>query len=170
MEMSFRGQYDKELFYQAVLLANRPTRSRRLMNNMLLLFVFAAGVVLAMRLIESGDILDHATYITVLMIVAAFTLRPLIQPRLAARSLWADPGVQRKLNGTISNQGITYILPNGKNHIPGENINRLRKRPGVVTMITITGLLLIFPQRFFKNVPDWNRFNRLIEKKVISIK
>jgi hypothetical protein len=136
----------------------------------MLFFVLAAGVVLVMRLIESGDILKHATYITLLLIVAAFTLRPLLQPRLAARTLWANPGVQRKLNGTISNQGFTYILPNGKNHIPWENINRMRKRPDLVTMITITGLLLVFPQRFFKNVADWDRFNRLLDKKVVSIK
>lgn len=170
MEISFRGQYDKDLFYKAVVLANQPVRSRRTMNLFMLLFVFAAGVVLVRRLIESGDILNYATYIALLMIVAAFVLRPILQPRLAARTLWANPTVQRKLNGTITNQGLTYILTNGQNRIPWENINRVRRMPNLVTLITITGLLLVFPKRFFKNQADWNRFNRLLEKKVVSIK
>ena len=170
MEISFRGQYDKNLFYKAVILANSPLRNRRTMNLFMLVFVFAAGVVMVKRVIESGDILSNAAYLTLLMIVAAFTLRPIIQPRLAARTLWANPAVQQKLRGTITNKGFTYILTSGQNHIPWENINRLRRRPDLVTMIAITGLLLVFPKRFFKNGSDWARFNKLIEKKIVSIR
>lgn len=169
MEISFRGQYDKDLFYKAVILANQPVRSRRIMNLFMSFFVLVAGVVLVMRLIEGGDILNHATYIALLMIVAAFVLRPILQPRLAARTLWANPAVQQKLNGTITNQGITYMLANGQNRIPWENINRVRRMPDLVTFVTITGLLVVFPKRFFKNQADWNRLNRLLEKKVVRI-
>lgn len=170
MEISFGGQYDKALFYKAVLLANQPPRQRRIINNLMVIFMLAAGVVLVVRLVESRDVFENAPLITVLMIVAAFSLRSLLQPRLTARSLWANPGVRRKINGTISNRGITYILPNGNNQILWENINRIKKKPDLVTMITINGLLLIFPQWFFKNISDWNRFYSLIEKKVVSIK
>jgi len=170
MEISFRGQYDKDLFYKAVVLANQPVRSRRTMNYFVLVFVFAAGVVLVRQVIESGDVLSNAGYLALLMIVSALTLRPIIQPRLAARTLWSNPAVQKKLKGTITNQGLNYVLANGQNRILWENINRVRQRPALVTLITITGLLLVFPKRFFKNDADWNRFNKLIEKKIVPVK
>lgn len=170
MEISFRGQYDKDLFYQAVVLANQPDRQRRIMNYFMLVFVFAAGIVLVRTLFESGEILGNAGYIALVMIVGALTLRPMIQPRLAARTLWANPAVQQKLQGKINKQGLTYKLTQGQNRIPWEKIKRVRVKPALVTMITITGLLLVFPRRFFKNDADWNRFIKLIEMKVVSIK
>ena len=142
MEISFSGQYDQALFHKAVILANQPPRSRRIMNSLMVVFVLAAGVVLLQRILETGNILDHATYIALVMIVAAFVTRPFVQPRLAARSLWKNPSVQQKLKGTINNHAITYVLENGQNRIPWENINRLRKTPELVTLVTITGLML----------------------------
>jgi len=169
MEISFSGQYDKALFNRAVILANQLRRNRRIMNLFMLMFVIVASVVLVQRMIESGSLLDNATYIALVMIVAAFVTRPYIQPRLAARSLWKNPSVQRKLTGTINNQAITYILESGQNRIPWENINRLRKTPDLVTMVTITGLMLVFPRRFFRNDADWERFNKLVGNKVVHI-
>ena len=170
MEISFRGQYDKDLFYRAVILANQPPRNRRLMNLFMGIFVLAAGVILVQRVIESGNILENAAYIALLMIVAAFVVRPIFQPRLAARRMWNNPALQRPLAGIVDKQGITYTLEAGQNHIPWENINRMKKNAAMVTLVTITGLLLIFPNRFFKNDADWGRFNALIEKKVIVVK
>lgn len=170
MEISFRGQYDKDLFYKAIILANQPARNRRVMNLFMALFVLAAGVVLVQRVLESRNILENAAYIALVMIVAAFVVRPYLQPRLAARTLWDNPSVQRPLQGTITSRGITYIFDAGQKHISWETINRMRKNPVMVTLVTITGLTLIFPQRFFKNDADWQRFNALIEKKVIAVK
>ncbi len=167
MEISFRGQYDKESFYKAVILANQPPRNRKIMNWFMLVFVLAAGAVLVERVIESKDITGNAVYITLLSLVAAFVIRPYLQPRLAARNLWNNPSVQQPLKGTIDNRGIVYNLPQGQNHIPWEIINRMRKNSNMVTLITITGLLLVLPKRFFKNDADWNRFNTLVEKKII---
>jgi len=167
MEISFRGQYDKETFYKAVILANQPPRSRRIMNLFMLVFVLAAGAVLVERVVESRDITGNAAYLALLSIVAAFVTRPFLQPRLAARTLWNNPSVQQPLKGTIDNRGIIYMLPQGQNHIPWEIVNRMRKNPTIVTLITITGLLLVFPKRFFKNEADWNRFNALVDKKII---
>jgi len=167
MEISFRGQYDKESFYKAVILANQPPRNRRIMNWFMLVFVLAAGAVLVGRVIESKDITGNAVYITLVSLVAAFVVRPYLQPRLASRTLWNNPSVQQPLKGTIDNRGIIYMLPQGQNHIPWEIINRKRKNSTMVTLVTITGLLLVFPKRFFKNDADWNRFNALVDKKIV---
>jgi len=170
MELSFRGQYDKETFYKAVVLANQPPRSRVIMNWFMLVFVLAAGAVLVDRVIESGDITANAAYIALLMIVAAFVARPFVQPRLAARGLWNNPSVQQPLQGTIDKRGIIYRLPQGENHFPWEIVNRMRRNSVMVTLVTISGLMLVFPRRFFRNEADWNRFNALVEKKVVSVR
>lgn len=167
MELSFRGQYDKKLFYQAVVLANQPPRNRVIMNWFMLVFVLVAGAILAERLIESRDIYGNAVYISLLALLAAFVVRPFLQPRLAARGLWNNPSVQGPLQGTIDKRGIIYRLPQGENHFPWEIVNRMRKNSVMVTLVTISGLMLVFPKRFFRNEADWSRFNALVEKKII---
>ena len=169
MEISFRGKYDQKLFYQAVILANQPPKSRRSVRTFMLVFIVIAFGVLISRLIESGDILGNATYIALIMLVGAFLGSSYLQPYLAARRLWQNPSVQQPLTGMISSKGILYKLVQGQNHIPWENLNRVRKKADLTTLVTITGLLLIFPKRFFRNEADWQRFNTLVDKKIIQI-
>ncbi len=77
MEISFRGQYDKELFFRSVMLANQPPKNRRFVRTFMFVFIIAATAVLVSRLIETGDILGNAAYIVVMMIVGAFLARSL---------------------------------------------------------------------------------------------
>jgi len=170
MEISFRGQYDKNLFFKSVMLANQPPKNRRFVQTFMLVFIAAAIGVLSMRLIESGDILGNATYIVLVMIIGAFLLRSYLQPYLAARELWANPSVQRKLAGVVTKRGIVYRLEAGSNEILWERFLRVRKVRGLTTLVTREGLLVIFPQHFFRNNADWERFNHLVDSKIVSIK
>ena len=170
MEISFRGQYDRELFFKAVRLANQPPKSRRFVQPFMLVFILIAIAILISRLIESGNILDNATYIVVVMIVGAFLARSYLQPFLAAREMWKNPSVRRKLEGVVTKKGITYRLEEGINEIPWERFLRVRKTRNLTTLVTRDGLLVIFPQHFFRNIRDWERFSRLVETNVISIK
>jgi len=169
MEISFRGQYDKELFFKSVMLANRPPKNRRFVQSFMLVFILVAIVVLISRLIETGDILDNAMYIVVVMIVSAFLVRSYLQPYLGARSMWASPSVRRRLAGVVTKNGITYRLEAGNNEIRWERFNRVRKAKNLVTLVTREGLLVIFPRTFFKNEADWQRFERLVDTKIVSI-
>lgn len=169
MEIAFRGQYDKTLFYKSVMLANRPPRNRRFVQSFLLAFIAVAIVVLIARLIETRDILGHATYITVVMLIGAFLARSYLQPYLAARKLWANPSVQRKLTGVVTKKGIEYRLKAGNNEILWERFTRVRKIQNLVTLVTREGLLVIFPRSFFKNEADWQKFERLVDTKIISV-
>jgi len=169
MEIPFHGQYDKELFFRSVQLANRPAGNRRYIRTFMLVFIAAAVVVLVSRLIESGDVLSNTTYIALIMLVGAFLVRSYLQPQFAARDMWRNPSVQRTLRGVITKKGITYRLKEGTNEIPWERFLRVRKTKNLTTLTTRDGLLLIFPQRFFKNESDWQRFNSLIDSKVVGI-
>jgi len=170
MEILFRGQYDRELFFKSVMLANQPPKNRLFVRTFLLLFVIVAVVVLISRLIESGDILGNATYITLILIIAAFLARSYLQPYLAAREMWANPSVRRNLAGVVRKRGITYRLDEGTNEIPWERFMRVRKVQNLTTLTTREGLLVIFPRHFFHNPADWERFNHLVDSKVVNIK
>lgn len=169
MEISFHGQYDKELFFKAVGLANQPPKSRRFVRTFMILFIAAAIVVLISRLIESGNILDNATYIVLVMLIGAFLVRSYLQPHLAAREMWSNPSVRMKLGGVVTKKGIIYRLEAGNTEILWERFLRVRKARNLTTLTTRDGLLVIFPQRFFKNQADWERFNSLVDSKVVSI-
>jgi hypothetical protein len=169
MEISFRGQYDKDLFFRSVMLANQPPKRRRFVRTFLSVFIVVAIAVLISRLIESGDILGHATYIVVVMILGAFLLRSYLQPYLGARSMWANPSVRRKLTGVITKKGILYRLEARNNEILWERFTRVRKVNNLITLVTREGLLVIFPRAFFKNDSDWQRFERLVDTKIVSI-
>lgn len=170
MEISFRGQYDKELFFKSVRLANQPPKNRRFVPIFMLVFIVVAIGVLVLRLIETGDILGNATYIVLIMIIGAFLIRSYLQPYLAAREMWTNPSVRRKLAGVVTKKGIVYQLEEGNNEIPWERFLRVRKARNLTTLTTREGLLVIFPQHFFKNDTNWQRFNSLVDSKVISIK
>jgi len=170
MEIPFHGQYDKELFFKAVRLANQPPRNRRFVRSFMLVFIVAAIAVLVSRLIETGDILANATYIVLVMIIGAFLARSFLQPHLAARTMWSNPSVQRNLRGVVTKRGITYRLEEGNNEIPWERFLRVRKAKNLTTLTTRDGLLVIFPSHFFKNQANWQRFNSLIGSKIVSIK
>jgi hypothetical protein len=169
MEIAFSGQYDKELFFRSVMLANQPPKNQRLVRSFMLVFILAAVVVLIARLIDTGDILGNAMYIAVVMIVGAFLARSYLQLYLGARSMWANPSVRRKLSGVVTKKGIRYQLEEGHNEILWERFNRVRKVNSLVTLVTREGLLVIFPRTFFKNDADWQRFERLVDTRIVPV-
>ena len=170
MQIPFRGQYDRDLFFKSVMLANQPPKNRLFVRRFMSVFVVAALGVLVTRLVETGDFLGNATYIVLVMIISAFLVRSYLQPYLAARQMWKNPSVRRKLVGTVTKKGIMYQLEEGHNEILWERFNRVRKARNLTTLVTREGLLVIFPQRFFRSYADWERFNRLVDSSIVSIK
>lgn len=151
------------------MLANQPPKNRRFVRSFLLVFILVAVVVLISRLIETGDIFGNVTYIVVVMIVGAFLLRSYLQPYLGARQMWKNPSVRRKLTGAVTKKGILYRLEAGNNEIPWERFTRVRKVNNLVTLVTREGLLVIFPRSFFKSDSDWQRFERLVDTRIVSV-
>jgi hypothetical protein len=169
MQINFRGQYNQALFYKAVRLANQSRKNRqRLMVFMFIISIAALGVLI-FRSIEAGGLQENPIFIAAALFLAVYTGFYLFQPYFAARKLWGNPGVRRELKGLVTNRGITYLLPEGENEIPWERISRLRKVTGLVTLVRRDGLLLIFPQEFFKNSADWRKFEVLAASKVSSL-
>ena len=169
MQIQFQGQYDRDLFFKAVALANRPPKNRqRLLSLMLVIAIGAIGVI-GYRIITSGDLLGNAVYLAAAIFMGGFVGQIFLRPYLAARKLWENPGVQRPLKGTITNQGITYVFPQGENKIGWNQFNRLQKTANLVTLVRKDGLLVVFPRNFFKSDSNWQKFNKLVASKVIPL-
>ncbi|HIE57567.1 MAG TPA: YcxB family protein [Anaerolineales bacterium] len=165
MQINFQGKYDKSTFYQAVALANRPPKNRQ--RWMMLLLALALGTLGALiyRSVASGEFANYAIYLGGVILIIGVIGEILLRPYFTARKLWRSPGTRRHLKGRVTAQGITYTLPEGENSIPWERFARMQKTNDLLTLVRDDGLLLVFPQSFFKNQQNWGKFNQLVESR-----
>lgn len=170
MQIKFNGKYDKELFFNAVRVANQPGRSSRIMYILVALVFGVMLVTTTKNVIQTGDFAGNLIEIALVLLMGVVLYQAYIPPYLGARKMWTPELAQRILNGTVTKKGITYTFPQGEKSYQWSHINRLRTTPSFVTLITLTGMLLIFPRRFFKTDADWERFRGVVETNVISLK
>ena len=169
MRINFQGQYNQNLFFKAVALANQPPKNRnRLLSLLLVIAVGALGVIIY-RIITSGDWVGNVVYLLGALIMGGYVAYVLISPYFVARKLWQNPGVQRPLQGIVNEQGITYQLPEGENQIAWGRFRRVRKTSDLTTLVRDDGLLVIFTPQFFKSVRYWEQFNKLVDQKIAPI-
>jgi hypothetical protein len=169
MQINFKGQYDRDLFFKSVALANRPPKNRQRLLSFLLIIAIGAIGVIGYRMITSGDWLGNIVYLAAAIFMGGFVAQVFLRPYFVARKLWANPGTQRPLKGIVTNQGITYVFPEGENVIPWKRFNRLQKTDDLVTLVRNDGLLVIFPRSFFKSDSNWQKFNKLVDNSVAPL-
>ena len=169
MEIKFRGQYDKTLFFRAVRLANQPIGNQRRFLSFMMLFAVGALILLLYRIFETQDLAGNAILLGAAVIMVVVVGGIFLQPYFTARKLWVNPGVRRALKGHATNRGITYMLDEGINEILWGRISRVRKGEGLVTLVRNDGLLMVFPRRFFKRVSDWRKFLKLVDSRVAHV-
>ncbi len=169
MQIKFNGRYDKSLFYRAVHLANRPQRSARMMYIFVaLFFVFLLGLTVR-NLLQTGDLAANLVSIAFLLVLGILLYKTYLLPYLGARKMWTPELAARIFKGTVDKKQITYYFPQAEKSYFWSDINRLRTAPTFITLVTLTGMLLIFPRRFFKTDADWARFKNIVETNVINI-
>jgi hypothetical protein len=167
MQINFKGQYNRELFYRAVALANRPPKNRlRLLSILMVIAIGGAGVILY-RIFTSGDWAGNIVYLVAAIFMGGYSASIYLRPYYTARQLWANPGSQRPLKGTITKQGIEYVFPEGQVSMAWKDLYRPQITKELVTLIRRKdGLLVIFPRAFIKRQRDWDRFQKLVESSV----
>ena len=163
MEIPFNGQYDRDLFFRAVKLANRPPRNQARFLGLISLFAVGAAALMTYRIVDTRDFAGNAIWLFAALIMVAALGWVYLQPYFLARRMWANPGTRRTLHGSITNRGIVYHLPEGRNEIRWERFRRLRRSEDLVTLIRDDGLLVVFPKSFFKKSADWRKFLKLLE-------
>jgi len=166
MEINFQGQYEKGVFFKAVKLANQPVGNQKRFLGFMFLFAVGALILLIYRIVETGDFAGNAILLVTAVIMVIVVSGIFLRPWIAAQKMWANPGTRRVLKGQVTSRGIVYVLNEGRNEILWDRIIRVRKTEGVVTLVRNDGLLLIFPQKFFKRTSDWRKFVKLVEKRM----
>jgi len=169
MQINFQGQYDRDLFFKAVALANRPPKNRqRLLSLMLVIAIGALGVI-GYRIITTGDLIGNVLYLAAAIFMGGFVAQIFLRPYFVARKLWENPGTQRPLKGVVTDHDIIYVFPEGQNKIEWRRFNRLQKSDDLITLVRTDGLLVVFPRHFFKSESNWNKFNKVVDEKVIAL-
>jgi hypothetical protein len=166
MEIKFGGKYDKATFFKSVRLANSPDRKQRRFLAIISTFALISIGLLLYRVFESGDLMGSAILLVAAITLGGGALWPYLRAYFTARKMWANEGTRRPLQGVVTNQGITYILVDGRNEIRWERFRRVRKTGDLVALVRSDGLLLVFPRSFFNRDADWRKFSRLIDKRL----
>lgn len=169
MEINFHGKYDRKLFFSSVFLANQPARRKPWVLPLISSIVILAFIYLVIRLIETRNVVSNASYIVIVMIAGSFVFRAYFVPYWVARKLWMNPSVQEEHQGKINSKGILYRLKTGQNDIPWTRFSRVRRSRNVTSLVTQDGLLIIFPNRFFRSETDWKKFNQVVDSNILSI-
>lgn len=169
MQINFQGQYDRDLFFKAVALANRPPKNRQRLLSVMLVIAIAGVGVIGYRMITSGDWGGNFVYLLAAIFMGGLVAQIILRPYFAARKLWANPGTQRPLKGTVNKQGVNYVFPQGEITIEWNQFNRLQKTDDLVTLVRKDGLLVVFPRHFFKSESNWKKFNKLVSDKVSAL-
>ncbi len=170
MQIKFQGQYDRNLFFRAVALANRPPKNRQRLLSILLVIAIGGMGVIGYRIITSGDWANNLVYLLAAIFMGGYVAQIFIRPYFAARKLWDDPGTRRPLKGHANKQGINYVFPQGEIIIDWKEFNRLQKTDNLITLVrSKDGLLLVFPQRFFNSDSNWNKFDKLVNDNVVPM-
>ena len=170
MQIKFNGKYDKKLFFNAVRLANEPGRTSRLMYIMVGMVFGVVTVTTINDIIATGDWAGNMIEIALILLMGLVLYQAYVPSYLGARRMWNTELEQRIMSGYITNKGISYKFEQGNKFYAWSDFNRLRKMPSLVTLITLDGMLLIFPHHFFKTDADWERFTNLVSTRVISTK
>ncbi len=170
MQIKFNGQYTKELFFSAVRIANEPGRSSRMMYIFVGLIFGVMTVTTGNELIQTGDWAGNVINIALILLMGVVLYQAYVPPYLGARRMWTAELAQRQFKGFVTKNGITYNFPKGDKAYRWSDFNRLRQSKSIITLVTITGMLLIFPRYFFRTDTDWERFTKVVETNVIVTK
>jgi hypothetical protein len=171
MEIEFHGQYDKQIFFKAVALANRPSQRNiiiRIASGLVFLSIYIAyfTVVATKDSYSTADVFRAGRHLITFLIVGYFLFQPFISSRITASRLWEDPNIRKTFRGRISSMGISYIYSTSENDLKWESFIRGRKGDDFVVLLTADGVLSVFPQAFFINDNEWRKFQQLVESKV----
>jgi hypothetical protein len=158
MAIEFNGQFDKQTFFKAVSLANRPSLRSRIFRYVV---IGIAGLFLVINIFNffarggqnPNDILSLVLSIIILLYFI-FGVR-LTTYALASR-LWKSESVRKQQAGTITEEGITYHPE--PTVIEWKRFSRGHALEDMQLLMTEDGLLSIFPRSFFASDEDWKTF------------
>lgn len=168
MEIPFKGQLDRAVFFRAVRLANRGSGPGRTVS---LLALAAVGVAIyfAVQSYLTDPVIDSANIVRLgfaLLLMGIFLGFPYVLAYYQAARLWKNPAMRNLISGRAHDRGITYTNTNPFRSVSWSHFARLRLKPDLVALLTSDGVLTVFPRTFFKSEADWDKFRQLVQSKL----
>jgi hypothetical protein len=169
MEIKFGGVFDIAMFRRAIELAQRPSRTTRatrwLFAGLLLLVLGIQALDLIQgRGVDSTSILRSAVLVVV---IAYFLARPLINLWLVSRRIAADPQ-PKNLSGKITEEGFTYRFMETEAEVPWNLITRKRWTENMVVLLIPRGGMFFFPRALFHSQQDWQQFLEAVDSRIVE--
>jgi hypothetical protein len=174
MDIHFLGKYDKKMFLQATRLVEKRSAigtALRWLSLLLALFVIANGIYTwiaeDLTVAESSKLARHGV---TLVLLGYYYIQPYFSQRRRVTGLFSK-GIYRIMQGIASVECI-QINPPGQQAVMFSwgQFYRKGKKDNLLAILTLDGNLAIFHRDFFQSDSDWNRFNQLVDQKVIEPK
>lgn len=170
MEIRFQGLYTWHDLFNAVLMANKPTRrkalSRLVMGILVVGLYFIYVLFLAMK--NNTLIFDKASigqHLFTLFAFVLFMIYPTLSAGITTYKLWRSPIFRKPFSGTLSEEGILYT---GKiTTITWDRITKKVIADDMIVLLTSDGILSFFPRGFFFSEGDWQRAIQLVTASVV---
>jgi hypothetical protein len=169
MDIHFEGQYDKELFQQALGLVQRQSLLSRILR---LTAIFLASIVIGIAVynwIASGifEFAKFARSIIAVALLGYYYVSPYISQRVTINNLFSDVTL-RTMRGHANTQGVFLSSPNSQPDVSFEwkVFFRVGKKNGLLSLYTSDGTVALFHRNFFADESDWHQFEQLVDQKV----
>jgi hypothetical protein len=169
IDIKFRGQFDKNILYQAVALTKQLNpRSQRLRFAIMAILLILAIMILVGGYINDGSLqlIDIGRSLPALVLGVFFFFEHDLSIRSMAAQLWRTEAVRRLLKGKISLEGITYYFGSKRTDYAWEEFTRSYKVDGLVVLVTRKEIMCMFPRRFFEKEEDWESLNQIVNERV----
>lgn len=173
MEIKFQGQYNKDIVFKAVKLANKPSKTSffiRIGLVVLIIIIFIAYIIsiFTKDSLSSFEIFRSGRHLITIPVLLYFLVQPYISSYRTATNLWNDPILQKPFSGFISSQGITYNLPAEIQGFSWAEFAKKNVTDDLIVLLTTDGILAFFPRHFFKDNNEWRTVTQWVNSKVIE--
>jgi hypothetical protein len=174
MEIEIQGKYDKATVFQAVSLANKPSKRNsffRIGLSVIFTAIFAAYFITVLYddNLSSIDLLRVIRILLTLPFIALFLLQPYFSSYFVASKLWKKPAMHKNIIGVVSEQCLTYISStNERKEIDWKSIIKKKTSKSLIVLVTADGVIDFFPRYFFKTDHDWETVKKWVDFKVIQ--
>jgi len=172
MEIEFRGQYTKSIYFQAIRWIYRPSKKSLitrvavfvLFGSLYITMVVTAFQEEGMSAYETSRIFRH---LITFLLLGYVLFQPAISAYRKANELWGDPIVRRNIAGRVSSLGV--IIEPIKDWMLWESFIKTHKTSEHIVMLTASRTFVLLQRSFFKDGQDWKLLQSMVTQKVQEV-
>jgi hypothetical protein len=167
LHIEFYGTYQKNAYFRAVALIHRPARRSaavRLLFFLLFIAIYGTFVVTVFRdeiqaAAAVSTVIGHLISFTV---AASFAFQPYIAGFTQARKEWSDPLTRLPIQGTVSEQGVTFNPNANPIVIEWQRFNKIKTTEEYTALVTEDKTMLLLQRDFFQTDQEWQTLHQWI--------